>query len=52
LRCEIGLGKNAALERLEVYWPTTDLTQVFTGLAVNQFIEITEGKDQVRVLAQ
>jgi hypothetical protein len=42
---EIGLGAATRIERLEVYWPTSDTTQSFEGLAVDRRIEITEGGD-------
>lgn len=38
----IGLGKAAKIACLEVTWPTSRTTQVFTGVDVNQAIEITE----------
>jgi hypothetical protein len=38
----IGLGKAEKIATLEVYWPTSDSTQVFHDVAAHQFIEITE----------
>jgi hypothetical protein len=52
LREFIGLGKARQINRLEVYWPTSDQTQVFETLAPNQFIRITEGEDAFEVLAR
>jgi FG-GAP-like repeat/ASPIC and UnbV len=46
----IGIGKAKRIERLEIFWPTTHLTQVFSNVAANQFIEITEGKDVLRTV--
>ncbi|TWU13721.1 FG-GAP repeat protein [Symmachiella macrocystis] len=46
LRQHIGLGTANRIERLEVYWPTTDTTQVFTDLEVDQMIKIIEGEDK------
>ncbi|MDE0297108.1 MAG: CRTAC1 family protein [Candidatus Poribacteria bacterium] len=43
LRQTIGLGKSNEIERLEVYWPTTGLTQSFENVPGNQFIQIVEG---------
>ena len=38
----IGLGTADRIERLEVHWPTSNTTQVFRDVPVNQAIEITE----------
>ena len=45
LRQEIGLGDADSIESLEVYWPTSDQTQLFTDVAADQFIRIKEGDD-------
>ncbi len=50
LRQQIGLGKAEQISRLEIFWPTTGKTQVFSGLAVDQFIQITEGEPEFRKL--
>jgi hypothetical protein len=50
LRQHIGLSKADRIERLEIHWPTSDTTQVFRDLPVDQFIEITENKDTYRRL--
>jgi hypothetical protein len=42
LEQHIGLGKAERIARLEIYWPTSGTTQVFTDVAVNQGILITE----------
>ncbi len=42
LRQEIGLGKATRIRLLEVYWPTSDTTQRFENLDVDQFLEIKE----------
>jgi tetratricopeptide (TPR) repeat protein len=44
LRQEIGLGKAERIDLLEVYWPTSDTTQSFRDLEVDQLVEVTEGK--------
>ena len=44
LRQTIGLGKAARIETLEVFWPTTGLTQHFTDLPVDQIVQIVEGE--------
>lgn len=48
LRQHLGLGTSTEVETLEVYWPTSKLTQRFENLKVDQFIEIHEGEDTVR----
>lgn len=48
LRQQIGLGKADTISRLEIYWPTSDQTQVFEGLQPNQFIEVTEGRQDYK----
>jgi hypothetical protein len=42
LRQEIGLGQAERIRSLEIYWPTSDTTQRFENVAVDQFLEITE----------
>ena len=42
LQQTIGLGKAERIARLEIYWPTSDTTQVFLDVPVNQAIEVTE----------
>jgi hypothetical protein len=46
----IGLGDADGIERLEIYWPTSNTTQVFRDLAVDQVIEVTESVEQFRRL--
>ena len=50
LQQEIGLGQASLVRELEVWWPTTGARQIFTDVAVDQFIEITEGVDSIRVV--
>jgi len=42
LQQTIGVGKATKIATLEITWPTSKTTQVFTDIAVDQFIEITE----------
>ncbi|MGB7140313.1 MAG: FG-GAP-like repeat-containing protein [Candidatus Acidiferrum sp.] len=42
LQQHIGLGKSAKITNLEVWWPVSDTRQNFSGIKVNQFIEIKE----------
>ena len=43
LRVHIGLGRAAAIERLEIRWPNGQAETV-PNVAVNQIVTITEGK--------
>ncbi len=47
LRQTIGVGLAKIVEKLEVFWPTTGQTQAFNQIAVDQFIQITEGQSQL-----
>ncbi len=49
---EIGLGGAKAIERTEVFWPTSKTTQVFRGVTVNRFYEIREGEKRIRPLSR
>ena len=44
LRQTLGLGKATRIEVLDVFWPTTGLTQTFTDVPVDQVIRIVEGE--------
>jgi len=50
LQQEIGVGAAKRIKRLEIYWPTSKIRQSFDNLAVDQFLEITEGAKVYRVL--
>ncbi len=50
LRQEIGLGTGTRIDELAVTWPGGRTRQVFRDVAVDQFIEIEEGVDTVRVV--
>jgi len=47
LRQTIGLGKATRIERLEVWWPTSGQTQVFEEVALDNFVKIVEGRDDL-----
>ncbi|WP_166822974.1 CRTAC1 family protein [Thalassoroseus pseudoceratinae] len=47
LRQSIGLGQADRIDKLEIYWPTSDTTQTFQNVAVDQFIHIVEGEDKI-----
>jgi tetratricopeptide (TPR) repeat protein len=42
LEQHIGLGKDATIERLEIWWPTSKTQQVFTKVGKNQYLSIKE----------
>ena len=44
LRQTIGLGKADKIELLEVYWPTSDSTQTFREVPMDEHLEIVEGE--------
>jgi hypothetical protein len=46
----IGLGHNAHIVSIDVWWPATDTRQHFADVAKNQFIEIQEFATSVRKL--
>jgi hypothetical protein len=50
LRQTLGLGSGETIDVLEVYWPTSDLTQTFRDVAVDRTVEIVEGVDEMREL--
>ena len=50
LRQSIGLGQAEKIENLEVFWPTTGVTQTFTDVPLNQFIQIVEGEEKFKTL--
>ena len=45
LELHIGLGAEAHIQSLDIWWPATDSRQHFANVAVNQFIEIKEFAD-------
>ena len=42
-RQTIGLGRPEKVEEVEVYWPTTDSTQKFTGVEMDRLYRVVEG---------
>ena len=43
-RLHFGLGKSSEARRIEIDWPSSQPREVLTGIAANQFLEITEGE--------
>lgn len=52
LREHIGLGTSREISSIEVFWPASNLRQTFRNLTADQFIEITEGEKDIRVIRQ
>jgi FG-GAP-like repeat/ASPIC and UnbV len=50
LRQSIGLGAAATVERIEVYWPTSDTTQAFTAVVADRVYRVVEGEDALEEL--
>jgi tetratricopeptide (TPR) repeat protein len=50
LRQHLGVGRAEKIARLEIYWPTTDRTQEFLDVAVDQVVKITEGAASYRTI--
>ena len=48
---QVGLGQADRIDKLEIYWPTSDQTQRFDDVAVNQAIEIAEGSNEFQRFA-
>ncbi len=43
----IGLGKHDRIARLEIHWPASRTTQVFTGVRADQMFEVTEFEESL-----
>jgi hypothetical protein len=50
LRQTIGLGLATKIERLEIYWPTSDHTQVFKNVEVDRFVRAVEFEETLESL--
>ena len=49
LRQHIGIGTATTIERLEIYWPTSDATQTFRSIAADQYLVIEEHQEMFNV---
>jgi hypothetical protein len=47
LQQQIGVGQAQTIASLEVYWPASDTTQVFSDLPINSLVEIEEGSSRI-----
>jgi hypothetical protein len=50
LACTVGLGRAEAIRALVVSWPTSRTRQTFRGVPIDAAIEITEGREEFRVV--
>ncbi|MBK7876216.1 MAG: CRTAC1 family protein [Planctomycetes bacterium] len=50
LRQELGVGGATRIEKLEVFWPTTNTRQVFESVPVDRVFEVREGAKELREL--
>ncbi len=50
LRQTIGLGRPEAVEKVEVYWPTTDLTETFASVELDRLYRVVEGAGELAVV--
>ena len=50
LRQNIGLGKATRIESLDIYWPTTGVTQTFRDVPVDRAIQVVEGASSYSTL--
>jgi hypothetical protein len=50
LRQTVGLGSADSIHRLEVDWPTSGTTQVFSDVPMDRAFRVTEGRDQLEPL--
>ena len=46
LVAHLGLGRAKQVDRLEVFWPVTGITQSFEGIDADQLIVVTEGENK------
>ena len=51
LRQYVGLGSAERVEQLVVFWPKSGREQVFDEVPSNAIIRVTEGRDQLEILA-
>ena len=51
LRQYVGLGSAERVAQLVVFWPQSGSEQVFDEVPVNAIIRVTEGRDQLEILA-
>ena len=50
LRQELGVGRATRIEKLEVFWPTSNTRQVFENVPVDRAFEVVEGEKELRAV--
>ena len=50
LRQTIGLGRPEAVQKVEVYWPTTDLTETFVSVEMDRLYRVVEGAGELELV--
>ena len=50
-RQTVGLGRPAAIERVAVYWPSTDVSQTFGNPEPDRLYRVVEGRDELEPVA-
>ena len=50
MQLHVGVGQAERIERLEVWWPASDLRLVYEDVALDQVVEIREGAEQLTVV--
>ena len=50
LRQSIGIATATVVDRIEIYWPTSDVTQTFTAVAADRIYRVVEGEDAIEEL--
>ncbi len=50
LRQSIGIATATVVDRIEIYWPTSDTTQTFTAVAADRIYRVVEGEDAIEEL--
>jgi hypothetical protein len=50
MRQTLGLGSATEIERIEIYWPTSGIRQVFDGPAPDRSYRIVEGVDEIEAI--
>jgi FG-GAP-like repeat/ASPIC and UnbV len=50
LRQSIGIGTAKIIDEIKVNWPAAGITQVYKNITPNQFLKITEGKQETEII--
>ena len=50
LRQSIGIGTAKIIDEIKINWPVSGITQVYKNITPNQFLKITEGKQETEII--